>query len=54
VKRILWYLRGTLQLGITFIAYKFMMISAFSDADWAGCVDDRWSTGVLQSSWVTT
>ena len=22
-----------------------MMVSAFSDADWAGCVDDRRSTG---------
>jgi hypothetical protein len=22
-----------------------MMVSAFSDADWAGCVDDRISTG---------
>jgi hypothetical protein len=22
-----------------------MIVSAFSDADWAGCVDDRWSTG---------
>jgi histone deacetylase 1/2 len=22
-----------------------MTVSAFSDADWAGCVDDRWSTG---------
>jgi hypothetical protein len=45
VKRILWYLRGTLQLGITFTAYKSMMINVFSDADWACCVDDRRSTG---------
>jgi hypothetical protein len=22
-----------------------MLVSAFSDADWAGCVDDRRSTG---------
>jgi hypothetical protein len=22
-----------------------MMVCALSDADWAGCVDDRWSTG---------
>jgi hypothetical protein len=22
-----------------------MLVSTFSDADWAGCLDDRWSTG---------
>jgi hypothetical protein len=44
VKRKLQYLRGTLQLGITFTPDKSMMISVFSDADWIGCVDDRRST----------
>jgi hypothetical protein len=41
MKRILRYLRGTLQLGITFTPDKSMLISAFSDADWADCVDDK-------------
>jgi hypothetical protein len=40
VKRILRYLKGTLRLGITFTPSKSTLVSAFSDADWAGCVDD--------------
>jgi len=44
VKRILRYIRGTTNLGLIRKS-KSMMISAFSDADWAGCVDDRQSTG---------
>jgi hypothetical protein len=35
------YIRGTLKIG----ASKSMIVSAFSDADWAGCVDDWRSTG---------
>lgn len=30
-----------LKIGVS----KSMVVSAFSDADWAGCVDDRRSTG---------
>lgn len=45
VKRILRYIRGTQQLGLWIRKTKSMMISAFSNADWAGCVDDRRSTG---------
>lgn len=56
VKRILRYLKGTSTHGLliqhhsgtTLHAYTdsaFNNLSAFSDADWAGCPDDRRSTG---------
>ena len=45
VKRILRYLQGTLQIGLTFQKSGSTLLSAFSDADWAGCLDDRRATG---------
>jgi histone deacetylase 1/2 len=45
VKRILRYVCGIMNLGLRIVKSKSMMVSAFSDADWAGCVDDRRSTG---------
>jgi histone deacetylase 1/2 len=45
VKRILRYVSGTVSLGLTFRRSSSTLVSAFSDADWAGCVDDRKSTG---------
>jgi histone deacetylase 1/2 len=45
VKRILRYLKGTLSLGLRIGKSKTILVSAFSDADWAGCPDDRRSTG---------
>ncbi|XP_071678452.1 uncharacterized mitochondrial protein AtMg00810-like [Lolium perenne] len=44
-KRILRYVQDTLQLGITFRRSSSTFLSAFTDADWAGCLDDRRSTG---------
>jgi histone deacetylase 1/2 len=44
VKRILRYIRGTIGYGLNIRSSKSMLVSAFSDADWAGCVDDRRST----------
>jgi histone deacetylase 1/2 len=44
-KRILRYVKSTLRIGLTFMRSSFTLVSAFSDADWAGCVDDRRSTG---------
>ncbi|XP_017182070.1 uncharacterized mitochondrial protein AtMg00810-like [Malus domestica] len=41
VKRILRYLQGTLDCGITYIPSKDINISAFSDADWAADVNTR-------------
>jgi histone deacetylase 1/2 len=45
VKRILRYVQGSLNLGLKFRPSHSMIVSAFSDADWAGCPDDRRSTG---------
>jgi histone deacetylase 1/2 len=47
VKRILRYVRGTCDTGLKIRRSKSMLVSAFSDADWAGCIDDRQSTGVF-------
>ena len=44
VKRILRYIKGTLHTGLKFRRSSFTGISIFTDADWAGCVDDRLST----------
>jgi histone deacetylase 1/2 len=40
VKRILRYVKDTVSLGITFRQSSSTLLSAFSDADWAGCIDD--------------
>ena len=45
VKRILRYIHGTISLGPKIGPSKSMLVSAFSDADWVGCVNDRRSTG---------
>lgn len=45
VKRIVRYLKFTMGLGIKIIKFPSMLVSAYSDADWAGCADDRRSTG---------
>ncbi|KAJ8764527.1 hypothetical protein K2173_006267 [Erythroxylum novogranatense] len=50
VKRLLRYLRGTTSLGLTFTQRSSIKLQAFSDSDWAGCPDDRRSTGGYLSS----
>ncbi|KAG8087751.1 hypothetical protein GUJ93_ZPchr0010g8326 [Zizania palustris] len=45
VKRILRYLKGTCYVGLKIRRSLSQGLSAFSDADWAGCPDDRRSTG---------
>jgi hypothetical protein len=45
VKRILRFLKHTLGSGLHIRSSPSTMISAFSNADWIGCVDDRKSTG---------
>jgi len=44
VKRILRYLKDTLNHGL-FYQPGSLMLEAYSDADYAGCSDDRHSTG---------
>ena len=45
VKRLLRYLKHTIQFGIQIYRNSGNSIHAFSDADWAGSRDDRRSTG---------
>jgi histone deacetylase 1/2 len=44
VKRILRYLQGTLDHGISITASSPSQLTAYSDVDWAGCPDTRRST----------
>jgi histone deacetylase 1/2 len=45
VKRLLRYLQGTTGHGLFLRRSSPLLLSAFSDADWAGCPDDRRSAG---------
>jgi histone deacetylase 1/2 len=45
VKHILRYVRLTLSFGLHLRSSSSGVLSAFSDADWAGCPYDRRSTG---------
>jgi hypothetical protein len=45
VKRILRYLQFMTDMGLRIRKSPSILVSAFSDADWAGCSDDRRSTG---------
>jgi histone deacetylase 1/2 len=45
VKRILRYVKFTTDLGLTILKRNSFLVSVFSDAEWAGSVDDRLSTG---------
>jgi hypothetical protein len=46
-KRVLRYVKGMTDLGLRITRSPSMLVSGFFDADWAGCVDDRWSTGAF-------
>jgi hypothetical protein len=43
-KRILRYVKGTINLGIKIRKDSSLWVNAFLDADWACCMDDRRST----------
>jgi hypothetical protein len=45
VKRILRYLKSTISYGLLFRRSSSHTLHAYSDADWAGCPDNRKSTG---------
>jgi hypothetical protein len=44
MKRVLRYLKGTLHYGLSLLRSTNTNITAYSDADWAGCPDTRRST----------
>ena len=41
VKRIFRYLKGTMDFGLRYPKGNELTLIAYSDADWAGCVDDK-------------
>jgi hypothetical protein len=45
VKRILRYLKACTKLGLKLRKFNSMLVSAYSDADWAYCLDDHRSMG---------
>jgi hypothetical protein len=46
MKRILRYIKGTLDLGMHFSSSPATSLTAYSDVDWAGCPDTCRSTSV--------
>jgi hypothetical protein len=44
VKRVFKYLKGTKEFGLWYPKGKYLSLTAYTDADWAGCIDDRRST----------
>ena len=44
IKRILRYLKGTIDYGLWYPKGKNLDLYSFTDADWVGCVDDQKST----------
>jgi hypothetical protein len=41
VKRIFRYLKGTKEFGLWYPKGKDLSLMAYTDADWAGCIDDQ-------------
>nr|GEU54220.1 integrase, catalytic region, zinc finger, CCHC-type, peptidase aspartic, catalytic [Tanacetum cinerariifolium] len=44
IKCVFWYLRGTIQWGLWYTKDTAMTLTAYADADYAGCQDTRRST----------
>lgn len=44
-KKILRYLKATINHGLFLSNTSNFTIHAYADVDWAGCLNDRWSTG---------
>jgi hypothetical protein len=44
IKRILWYVKGTLAFGLQLHATPMTSLTAYSDADWVSCPDSQCST----------
>ncbi|KAM0945356.1 hypothetical protein DsansV1_C10g0101821 [Dioscorea sansibarensis] len=54
IKRILGYVKGTLDVGLHIATTPPISITTYFDTDWAGCPDSRHSTSATASTSVTT
>nr|GEX62498.1 hypothetical protein [Tanacetum cinerariifolium] len=53
VKRIFWYLKDTIHIGLCYPKDTDFNLTAFSDLDHAGCLDSRKSTSGAKSEYVS-
>jgi hypothetical protein len=44
VKHFLWYLRGTMEYWLLYESSGGVILSGFTDVDWAGCTEGRKSS----------
>jgi hypothetical protein len=44
IRRILKYIKGSLEKGLWFKSNEHLRIEEYCNIDWAGCVDDHRST----------
>ncbi|GKG44635.1 hypothetical protein Tco_0486073 [Tanacetum coccineum] len=44
LKRVFWYLRGTINWGLWYLKYTAMALTTYANADHARCQDTRRST----------
>ncbi|GJZ41907.1 ribonuclease H-like domain-containing protein [Tanacetum coccineum] len=51
LKRVLRYVRGTLDFGLQIYASSTLSLVAYSDADWAGCPATRQSTSGAEAEY---
>ncbi|GKF99370.1 hypothetical protein Tco_0298153, partial [Tanacetum coccineum] len=51
VKMIFWYLKGTVHQGLWYPKDSSIALTAFADADHAGCLDTRRSTSGSMQLW---
>lgn len=54
LKRIIKYVKGTMDYGISFSKNTTFTLASFSDSDWAGCKETRRSTSSFAHSSGTT
>ncbi|XP_026458880.1 uncharacterized protein LOC113359470 [Papaver somniferum] len=52
VKRIIRYVNGTIDYGLSYSMDTNNRLVSYSDVDRAGCVEDQKSTSVVVSMWV--
>lgn len=51
LKRIIRYITGTIAHGLHLVSSRSSSLVAYSNADWVGCPDTRWSTSSYYVSW---